>query len=88
MPLYTYECECGEVFDEFNSIEKRHTKKCEKCGAKAKQRITPVRIDYYNMGTDPYGNPTAAAKWARMHEKEALREYDPSPIVRKLNDNG
>jgi putative FmdB family regulatory protein len=74
MILYEYECKNGHVFDAFSSMEKRKSHKCPECKVTAKQRITPSHLDYLGMGTSP-SLPTAADKWARMHEKEGERQY-------------
>lgn len=75
MPLYDYQCPNGHKFEDFNSVEKRMKQKCPECGVSAKKLLNTVRLDYYDMGTDP-SMPTAWDKWARMHEKEARRESE------------
>lgn len=75
MPLYTYLCaNCGD-FDDFNSVEQRHTKNCPTCGRPSDKQLNTVRLDYYNMGvSDSF--PTALQKWEKMHKKEARRKYE------------
>ena len=72
MPLYEYQCDkCGERFDSIRTMDARKVAPCPHCEhGMGQQRITPVAIDYYNMGLDPRGNPTAADKWAKMHEQK------------------
>lgn len=74
MPLYSYTCSEHGDFDELNSIAKRQTAKCPKCGQKCQKKVTSARLDYYNMGVQD-GLPTAVAKWDKMHRKEAQRDY-------------
>jgi putative FmdB family regulatory protein len=76
MPLYDYHCKnCTETFDEFRSMDERHTAKCPKCGKMAKKRLNTARLDYYNMGVQS-GLPTAIDKWDKMHRQMARRKSD------------
>ena len=76
MPLYEYFCKnCNERFDDFRTVDKRHSAKCEKCNKMAKKVLSVVRIDYAGMGVSP-DFPTAWDKWDKTHRKEAKREYD------------
>lgn len=71
MPVYTYECKCGNVFDDLRPIKQRASCKCPGCGQRAKQIPAVFQLDYLHMGTDVNGLPTAADKWAKMHEDRA-----------------
>jgi len=72
MPLYSYECTCGAVFDELKPVSERKEEKCKSCGATAKQRITTVAFDP-KMGLD-FGFPTMAERWNRTHRNAAIHE--------------
>ena len=73
MPIYSYQCQCGNEFDELVKLADRQHQPCPKCAASANQILTPVRIDYYHMGTDP-AFETASSKWESMHKKQAVKE--------------
>lgn len=47
MPNYDYRCECGEVFEERNSIEKRKMARC-KCGKIANLKPGAVALAGFN----------------------------------------
>jgi putative FmdB family regulatory protein len=61
---------CGKTFE---SLEKSHVVEvtCVACGDTADRLVAAPHLDYIHMGLDPVGNPTAADKWAAMHEKGA-----------------
>jgi putative FmdB family regulatory protein len=74
MPIYSYECtECNERFDALQPMAARHTALCPNCDGLGKQKLTTVAIDYLGMGLDPRGSPTAADKWAKMHEQKGSK---------------
>lgn len=75
MPLYNYKCPEGHTFEELNSVKDRLVAKCPECATGAQMEVSAPHLDYYNMGVQS-GFPTALQKWARMHRKEARREYD------------
>lgn len=68
MPIFNYECPNGHSHDELKKVEDRASDPCPECGATATLVIVPVHLDVLNTGTDP-GFPTAAEKWAKMHER-------------------
>jgi len=70
MPLYDYRCtDCAHKFEAQRSIAARKFASCPSCEeGMGKQLVTAAHIDYLSMGLDPTGNPTAARKWAKMHE--------------------
>ena len=45
MPLYEYKCECGNRFEDLNSIANRHRAECIHCGKMADKVQTPINID-------------------------------------------
>ncbi len=69
MPMFEYQCDCGKITEKF-MFKKQLSIKCS-CGNYAQYRISAPYIDYLHMGVDPNGSPTAADKWAVMHEKKA-----------------
>ena len=74
--VYDYKCiECEHVFEVWmKPVQDEHPmESCEKCGGVAHHILSPVRIDYLNMGVDAVGNPTSGDKWARMHEIEGKK---------------
>lgn len=66
MPLYSYNCSCGNSFEAFNSVADRATAVCPSCNKEAKQALCAPTIAL--DGTDP-GFPGAYDAWARKHEK-------------------
>lgn len=40
MPLYNYECDCGERFDEFVPYDRRNEVKCGKCSRLATKLLS------------------------------------------------
>ena len=49
MPVYTYECECGEQFEFIQTIAERKTAQC-KCGAVAPQIIGAPNVIGFQFG--------------------------------------
>lgn len=71
MILYRYNCiEHGE-FEAFNTIAKRDNMACPKCGKDTQYMVAAPRVKLEGI-TGHF--PTAADKWANLHEKEAKRE--------------
>ena len=52
--LYDYECPCGEIFEDFNSVDKRHTSVCMKCGRVAKLLFRPSSLSAAGQKFVPY----------------------------------
>jgi putative FmdB family regulatory protein len=77
MPLYNYECDsCNRRFDAQRKIADRATCNCPSCDdGIGFLKIQPVNFAYLKMGLDPQGNPTAADKWARMHEQKGSKKH-------------
>lgn len=74
MVLYRYHCvEHGE-FEAFNAIANRESCSCPKCGKDTQYMVASPRIKLEGI-TGHF--PTASDKWAKLHEKEALREPNP-----------
>ena len=72
MFLYDFNCPEHGLFEAFSTLTSRNdTKPCPVC-EKATQRVqTPIRFKLEGVS----GHfPTAADKWAYVHEREAKRE--------------
>lgn len=69
MPLYEYNCSCGEVYDTLSSVANRESNPCPKCGLTGKPTIGPSHFDY-RMGVDP-DFPTMADRWAKLQRAKA-----------------
>jgi len=52
MPTYDYTCTvCNHSFEEFHGINEKTTRKCPKCGKKAKRMISvPAAIHFKGSG--------------------------------------
>ena len=65
MPLYEYKCvKCGHRFEKIESLSASETKKCPKCGARAKRQHTAPAIQFKGSGwyvTDYAGKGAAKA---------------------------
>lgn len=46
---------------------------CPNCGARANQRVTPVRLDTLSSGWDS-GLPTTADRWDRIRAQQKAKE--------------
>jgi putative FmdB family regulatory protein len=64
LPLYEYQCaKCGHRFEKIESHSASTTKKCPKCGAKAKRLASAPAIQFKGSGwyvTDYAGKRAAA----------------------------
>lgn len=69
--LYRYNCPEHGEFEAFNTIDNRHNMFCPICDLDAEYMIAAPRIKLEGI-TGHF--PTAADKWATLHEKEAKRE--------------
>ena len=63
MPLYEYKCECGNRFEDLNSIANRHRAECIHCGKMADVVVSPVTID-------PFADlPGQRMKWQKAAQR-------------------
>lgn len=64
MPLYEYKCvKCGHRFEKIEHVTASETKKCPKCGAKARRQPSAPAIQFKGSGwyvTDYAGKNSAA----------------------------
>ena len=51
---YDYKCSCGEVFDDYKPVEKRHTSVCPKCGKAAQLLFRPRSLSAAGRKFVPY----------------------------------
>ncbi len=74
MPLFEYKCDkCGHVFEKIEKHSASSTKKCPKCGAKAKRQLGAPAIQFRGSGwyvTD-YGGKGSGSPGAKEASKEA-----------------
>ncbi len=51
MPLYEYQCEkCSNRFEKIESVSALHSKKCPKCGGKARRLFAAPAIQFKGSG--------------------------------------
>jgi putative FmdB family regulatory protein len=71
--LYDFECpQCGAITEDMVKSDVRQTP-CPECGSAANRLISTPRFDP-RMGLDPEGNPTMAARWAKVRKDRAKLE--------------
>src|SRR5229473_3983038 len=74
LPLFEYKCDkCGHVFEKIEKHSASSTKKCPKCGAKAKRQLGAPAIQFRGSGwyvTD-YGGKGSGSPGAKEASKEA-----------------
>jgi len=63
MPIYEFECECGEQFDELVSINNEDCKGvlCPSCGSTKSEKL----ISNFAF---QFGNPVGTDKWQNSHD--------------------
>ena len=72
--MYEYLCPAGHMHEEIRAYEIRDRARRCHCGRMAEYIVSSCHIDYYHMGVDVKGNPTAAEKWANMHDQKLKQE--------------
>lgn len=52
MPCYEYQCKCGHVTEDWQTIaDRKETVKCEKCGKRAKYKFSRATVvAHYPLG--------------------------------------
>lgn len=78
MLLYEFKCPmCAHIQEEWRRIKERNDPLfCDECATEMTRVITPPHFDYLHMGVDAAGMPTAADKWADMHEEAGRKRKD------------
>jgi len=70
--LYDYYCEDHGLFEDFSSMDHRDfPKPCPECGASSGRIQSAIRFKLEGI-TGHF--PTAADKWATLHEREGRKE--------------
>lgn len=86
---YDYQCECGEIFDDFQPVDKRHTSRCPVCGRVANLLFRPLSLPtplpfepYIDTNLSPDGEPILVE--SRSQKRRLLRQQglDWMPSVR------
>lgn len=44
MPIYSYQCQCGEVIEQYNTVAGRHDGPVCKCGGETSLKIMPTQL--------------------------------------------
>jgi predicted choloylglycine hydrolase len=83
MPLYEFECVCGESKEDFRFMDEAHKSMRCICGKWMKRNYNYGRADtdeehnaYYNVGTGIRGTRTQHRKHAKMHGMEEVGTED------------
>lgn len=87
---YDYECECGEIFDDFRPVEERHVSVCPKCGKMAKLLFRPLSLSaagqqfvpYVDEHLSPDGNPILVESRAQKRDLMKRQGLEDMPSVR------
>jgi len=82
MPLYAYQCECGEQYEEFFTTVKEAEEleknlKCPKCSSQTKDRLLGnVRPIFKGGGWTPRGKDYDSTSSLKDHAKDIKKEKD------------
>ncbi len=77
MPLYEYICsKCGHAFEKIESYSAPESRKCPKCGRKAKRQISSSAVQFKGAGwyVTEYGSKKAVAGDGAKTEQPASAE--------------
>lgn len=91
MPLYSFQCSCGLVFDEFYSMKDDSSQSVCECGKTANKKYTPPCLitdtsffatgGYDNRMCDDVNDKIQGRKdWNERLEKRGLMEIDSSVL--------
>lgn len=71
MPIYEYQCECGERFECWRKLTDRHEAQCPAC-----ETLAPLAVSTPNFILDPVSGdfPTRTSQWADAHERANLED--------------
>lgn len=79
MPIYTYQCDCGKIIDEYRSIDNRYNLPVCDCGHKMQLKIMPTQIAPVLGGGDFQGYKCPVTeKWvtSRKERKNIMAEHN------------
>lgn len=79
MLLYSYRCDCGNLFEALSRMDERHEEPCPVCDGTALMKIEPIRIDP-NMDT-----PGARYTWRKQAERRG-RGADMTSANKQVED--
>lgn len=52
MPIYEYECKCGNIQDEMHGMNEKPKIKCNKCGSSKMTKL--ISASFFNMNEAKY----------------------------------
>jgi len=90
MPLYTYQCECNNIFDEFNSVKSRNYAICPECNShNVKKMLSSFNVDKDTDYRDRCGEKIDFPKTGQSYFDKALRRTFHSPKEKRdfMNKN-
>lgn len=92
MPLYEYKCvKCGHRFEKIEGHNASETKKCPKCGAKAKRQISASAIQFKGTGwyvTDYGGKKGGAPLSENSGDGDSKKQGDKAAEAKPAGDKG
>jgi len=73
--LYEFKCEDGHISEYYLKVAERDSiQPCKSCEKEARRIIS---VPNFHLNGADLGFPTAADKWARMHEEAGKRSGEP-----------
>jgi putative FmdB family regulatory protein len=92
LPLYEYKCEkCSHRFEKIESNTASETKKCPKCGSKAKRQLSAPAIQFKGTGwyvTDYGGKKSSAPSGESSGEGDSSKASDKNAEAKASGDKG
>lgn len=76
MPLYDYQCECGNSFEEVRPMAERACAPCAKCGSMAKQVIGAPAVGSFKYGYFEHLGPDGTYARNKEELRSACRRYE------------
>jgi putative FmdB family regulatory protein len=86
MPLYDYECTCGEIGEFITRIG--DMQKCPHCGAEMKRVISAVNINIGVHAAGYYDETLESYVTSNRHRRELCRERGVTPYGDTPKPNG
>jgi len=91
MPLYTYECSNGHIFDRILKLKDYQQSQTCKCGLPAKRKIMPTMVNCDMQPWDRYISPVSGKPITSYKERrEDMKshdcvDYEPSMVKHQTN---